>query len=955
MRKIKFTLVLVLFLFFAPAAIISVLAQTAPKKHFHLTIIEKTINGDGNFDFVLERQEFFFSKLKYLISALAIDFTNQPHNFSIATQNGFGRYDADYEYDYYDMGSIILSFSDNGNWETNDIVCESDNQGFSYFYSGDPEKFIALNQIPDGANIVCTFKNISTAALQKNPALFVPGLLGTEISDENNNLIWFRDEIINQINTDSFLDDLVFGMDLVSNKNLTLAGVIKKKTFVKLWNFDYTQGLIDEFAGQGYIEGEYFFTFPYDWRYGMSGIYPKPQETSRRDITNSDLLKDAIDAILAQTGAQKVDVIAHSMGGLIVKKYAMDNADPKIGKLVFLGVPNLGSIDAAKTLLMGNDFKITGLNDNEIYKISQNMPAAYDLLPSQNYFSVGDKYINDLDHFPFGKKLDYSQTNSLLRQVGLNADGLDNANSLHAAEFDAYDVRAKNIDAYNIVGCKSPTLAGINHKTTDTGLAGFSLRRDPVSGDDTVPLESAQSIPANDEKTFYAAVAEHGKMPSAAGIRQKIVNIITDAGLDEGARIYTKNQVGQNHYLCDLTRMIVFIVLSPVDIKITDLASGNILGTDEGGNIRYEIPGAGFEMVDGHKYVYLPIDNGQTYDIDLKGIADGTFTLIEKEINGAQETAMVFNDISVTKAFSAKMNISNGTAKIITAQGEEIFPTAEIDAESVNDIIPPRTTVLINNVAPADFYKTDISITLSAQDFAPEGITSAGVFSINYDLDGVLSGEYENQIPVSGEGEHILSFYATDKAGNKEEIQTIDFVIDKTVPEFGFSFDRNQKDLVFSAVDNLSVPENITISDQNGSVTATDQAGNSAKISFTEKNRRQSLRAQLSSLSYNGEEIDLSGARLAFAWFYGYTPKIPLIFTGLQSLPQIPKNNLQTNELTFLLQQGKSNDGSFVVALYAKNKTRIVEFKNKKFSFKTFSGLKTINFSVQSGGFKWSY
>jgi triacylglycerol esterase/lipase EstA (alpha/beta hydrolase family) len=36
-------------------------------------------------------------------------------------------------------------------------------------------------------------------------------------------------------------------------------------------------------------------------------------------------LAKKIQDIMAQTGSDKVDVVAHSMGGLIVKKYVMDN------------------------------------------------------------------------------------------------------------------------------------------------------------------------------------------------------------------------------------------------------------------------------------------------------------------------------------------------------------------------------------------------------------------------------------------------------------------------------------------------------------------------------------------------------------------------------------------------------------------------------------------------------
>lgn len=424
--------------------------------------------------------------------------------------------------------------------------------------------------------------------------------------------------------------------------------------------------------------------------------------------------------------------------------------------------------------------------------------------------------------------------------------------------------------------------------------------------------------------------------------------------MDEGRAIYAKSQVDQNSSLCKL-RVMVLIVLSPVDIKITD-QDGNISGTDEDGSIRYEIPGAGFEIIDGHKYVYLPTDEGQTYDIDLKGSGTGTFTLTKKEIGNDQAvSAVVFNDIPVTPEFNARLDVSGVAPKIITGEGQEILPTAEINPGSSSDIVPPQTAITINGNAANNFYNTDISINLSAQDFSQEEIIPAGIFSINYSLDGTDFAEYESPIMVLSEGTHQLTYFAADKLGNKEKEKTINFIIDKTTPEIKFGFDQTKKDLVFNAVDNISNPENIVISDQNGAVSATDEAGNVAKLSFAEKNRRQSLRAQLSELSYNGKVVDIKGNQLAFAWFYGYTPKIPLALTGLQTLPAVPKTSPKTGQLSFLLQQAKLKDGSFVVALYAKNKTLILEYKNKKLNLKTIAGLKILDFATNKGMFSWSY
>lgn len=57
-------------------------------------------------------------------------------------------------------------------------------------------------------------------------------------------------------------------------------------------------------------------------------------------------LADAIDNVLAKTDADQVDIIAHSMGGLVtrdyIKRYAFTNVD-KVRKLIMLGTPNEGA------------------------------------------------------------------------------------------------------------------------------------------------------------------------------------------------------------------------------------------------------------------------------------------------------------------------------------------------------------------------------------------------------------------------------------------------------------------------------------------------------------------------------------------------------------------------------------------------------------------------------------
>ena len=287
--------------------------------------------------------------------------------------------------------------------------------------------------------------------------------------------------------------------------------------------------------------------------------------------------------------------------------------------------------------------------------------------------------------------------------------------------------------------------------------------------------------------------------------------------------------------------------------------------------------------------------------------------------------------------------------------GQEVTQTVDVIADN---IAPTTKATTSGTMGQQNYYRGNVTVNLVASDTAQEGIDPSGILSIFYKIDDndiVAVAGAATDIAFTAEGAHTLTYFSQDNAGNKEVEKTLSIIIDNIPPELTFGFDQTKKDLVFTATDDISGPDNIAITDQNGVVTATDQAGNTTKLVFNEKNRKQSLRAQLKSISHNDTTVNLSSNRIGFAWFYGYTPKIPAILGGLQSLPPVPANLPQSNTLKFLLQQARLNDGSFVVAIYANNKTRIVEYKNKKLNLKTYSGLKLLKFDTNNGKLSWSY
>ena len=142
---------------------------------------------------------------------------------------------------------------------------------------------------------------------------------------------------------DGFMDPLAFNPNLTPiDTSLTLGGVIRGVTILG-HGLHYTDGLINNLESQGYVEGRDLFTFPYDWRFGASE-------------DNIKSLQGQISYILNLTRADSVYGVAHSTGGLLLKKYIFEHpSDNHVAKAVFVAVPNLGAPLALKVLVAGDN------------------------------------------------------------------------------------------------------------------------------------------------------------------------------------------------------------------------------------------------------------------------------------------------------------------------------------------------------------------------------------------------------------------------------------------------------------------------------------------------------------------------------------------------------------------------------------------------------------------------
>lgn len=104
------------------------------------------------------------------------------------------------------------------------------------------------------------------------------------------------------------------------------------------WTFGMAASIYDPFIQSlekmGYKKDENLFIAFYDWRKDCSFCAKK-------------YLKNVINEAKRITKAKKVDIICHSMGGLVSRAYAQSNYyERDIEQLMIIGTPNIGATDA---------------------------------------------------------------------------------------------------------------------------------------------------------------------------------------------------------------------------------------------------------------------------------------------------------------------------------------------------------------------------------------------------------------------------------------------------------------------------------------------------------------------------------------------------------------------------------------------------------------------------------
>jgi pimeloyl-ACP methyl ester carboxylesterase len=623
----------------------------------------------------------------------------------------------------------------------------------------------------------------------KTPLILIPGIAGSELKTTDMR-IWAANDGHMGIFTNIYLpnetvwpsipqailssEDDYF--DVLRMKVDGLTSEASVETNGNLVDFAY-QKTKDFFLSNGYVLGKDFFLFPYDWRKDISLTAP--------------LLDQEINDIKTQTGSTKVDIVAHSMGGLVARNYISDlSRAQNVRKLFTLGTPHLGSVKFLQAINYGICLKFEigpaclSIARSEVKDIIQNMISGYELAPSQEYFNFYNG--QDKSHLPpyknNGETLNYNGIKSLLATSGHNVPLFSPSESFH--ELDNSLTNTNGVEVTNIAGSGLETLGQIREKSAKNFLGNIIQKKDgfSINGDKTVPLFSASLINGSksllgDAKVFYTK-QEHGELVAPGPALNLVKNILND-------NYQSLSGVSTQPYSFRGTEISIY---SPVNIHAYD-SFGNHTGPINDGDFEINIPGSSYDTLDDAKFIFLPNDG--IYDLKFEATGQGSFDFkIRRYENDSLVREILYKDIPLTalaKAYLRFDTSSDYSPEILLDKNGDGSDNQYIDFSSnltgdvIYDEIPPKTDFQIYGILGDNgWFKSDVNVTLIPQ-YESMG---SGVLKTEYSLDnGQTINLYTKPFEISAEKINKLKFRSVDNAGNEEDVKEAEIKIDKTPPQ----------------------------------------------------------------------------------------------------------------------------------------------------------------------------
>lgn len=331
--------------------------------------------------------------------------------------------------------------------------------------------------------------------------ILVPGIMGSILKD-GNEVIWPGGPL-----------ELVLPyrhMNELLKPGLVATDVIRKVSISRQYD-----DLIESLEACGYSENiptPTLKVFPYDWR--------------KDNALAAQGLADCIDNMVAKLGGDcEINVVAHSMGGLVSRCYLESGAYNKrpgylrIKRLITMGTPHRGS-PIALAAALGQEKRLF-LNAEQVQSVASNpnFPSLYQLLPPR-----GEPFAWDRTPNARFDPVDIYDS-AVSTQLGLVTANLASATQFHAKL--NLSKRPPHVRYFFFAGTRQTTTSSVQITLSPNGKSRMVKIESDDSGDGTVPIWSGSQSGVQMEPVG----GEHGELYKNGSLKSVLGALLGKPGV----------------------------------------------------------------------------------------------------------------------------------------------------------------------------------------------------------------------------------------------------------------------------------------------------------------------------------------------------------------------------------------------------------------------------------------
>lgn len=532
------------------------------------------------------------------------------------------------------------------------------------------------------------------------------------------------------------------------------------------------------------------------------------------NTTNAALLKEYVDCIQRFYPGTNVNIVAHSMGGIISRRYILDNPGThRVDKLLTFATPWLGAPKSVVALETGEvvEWYLSALGAKSIIRdLARFWPAAHELFPNAGYFELGGRPLTVEQPGQPGISYTYGQMVSYLNGSYSDARPADDLERFFGGRSALYDWRQDNssVRYYQIIGLRQTATTIGNQRVVFTAhcrklflffgpLRCTTSRENRVSltmGDDTVPTLSLlrqgnglnYNAPSVQTKIFQSGSGTgHGDIQLNPAAWTAMLNALdtgsfpTLAAADERGS-YTAGTSAElpaaiaaaaaeldTSYSIWISGAITATVVDTLG-RTTDPLSSTVAYPPD------DPPDVGMTVL-GERSYQLAIPASETFTVTLSGIDQPLQVEILTQQGLTVTHAIRYLDVDLPADTRATLRLMPaGPEGLIAAPpgapATLVTPTAVLTGTAATDVDPP--TVAITRTVPAAGSSPSVQAAAGLSPTVTVSLTAddpAGVVSLYYSVDGgVVFEPYTSPVTLDPAAVGDLYVLADDAAGNRQ-------------------------------------------------------------------------------------------------------------------------------------------------------------------------------------------